>query len=95
MPDSRVLEALPFPQFVAKLVSQLALAPAGSDRAPGSDRASRGATALGAQGTQARPPPRDVKDITCFNCRVKGHFQRDCPSAHGAGLLLNLLFSGA
>ena len=90
MHDSRVLVALPFPQFVAKLVSQLALAPAGSDRAPGSgsdrapgsDRASRGATALGAQ---ARPPRRDVKDITCFNCRVKGHFQRDCPSAPGAG----------
>jgi hypothetical protein len=76
-PDSRALVSLPLPIFVAKLVSQLALAPAGSDRAPVSDRASRGATVLGAQ---ARPPRRDVKDITCFGCRKKGHYQKDCPT---------------
>jgi hypothetical protein len=75
VPDARALVSLPFPNVIAKLVSQLALAPAGSGRASVSNRASGGASVLGAQ---ARPTRRDVKDITCFGCRKKGHYQKDC-----------------
>ncbi len=60
MPDPHALASMPLPIFVAKLVSQLALAPTGSDCAPVSDRAPRGATVFDAQ---ARPARRDVKDF--------------------------------
>ena len=31
-----------------------------------------------AAGVAPRPPPRDVKDMSCVNCGKKGHMARDC-----------------
>ena len=73
--DSRFLADASFASFSARLVSQLALVAATPDR-------TRGATVL--VGAQSRPAGqlgrRAVEDITCFGCRLPGHYQKHCPT---------------